>query len=89
MVEFRESNPDAYYIIKYKSNNSVYERGAFVNSKQQGKWTYFDALGNIFEIAHYTDNTLDGEQTFYNEDGSIECVYLWEMGVQMKEECPE
>jgi antitoxin component YwqK of YwqJK toxin-antitoxin module len=88
MVEFREKNPDAYYIIKYKSSNIIFEKGAYLKSMQQGEWTYYDNEGNVYEIAHYTDSVLDGKQAYFNAGGSIECIYEWEMGVQLSEECP-
>ena len=61
----------------YFKNGKPQISGVFIEGKREGEWKIFDSLGNILMKSNYQKNLLNGEQTYYNTDGTIQKVIFY------------
>jgi antitoxin component YwqK of YwqJK toxin-antitoxin module len=55
----------------YYDNGTVQQVGYFKDGKLDGKWTSFDANGNLITIAEYTNGVKSGKWMYYSNSVCI------------------
>ncbi len=54
--------------------------GEYINGQMEGRWLYYDELGNIIQITVFKKNLKDGWEVTYNQDGSIKYKRNYKLG---------
>ena len=68
IVNFKEGLKSGNW-IGYNENDSIIERGNYINGMMDGEWVYYDRGGSILlEKGHYKNGIPDGEWIEINEE---------------------
>lgn len=70
--------------VWYFKNGQKQIKGEFDRGKRIGTWEQYDSLGHMTLSSEYKDNKLDGLNTHYAEDGSIEAQEIYRNDTVLK-----
>jgi antitoxin component YwqK of YwqJK toxin-antitoxin module len=57
--------------------------GQTVNGKKQGEWKTYYTNGQIAKIENYYNDTLNGQLSYFDEDGQIKGKQFYRMGIKV------
>lgn len=63
--------------VWYFENGKKQIKGRFDRGKRVGTWEQYDSLGHLILSSEYKNNHLDGLNTSYSENGSIESQQIY------------
>ncbi|TMM58157.1 hypothetical protein FEE95_01645 [Maribacter algarum] len=72
----------SYTKVDY-NNQSVLEKGQFVDDKKEGVFKYFGYQGNLQKIENYKADKLNGKSIYYSKEGKIVSEMDYQDGLPM------
>ena len=70
----------------YYKDGSVRAEGGYENGKMQGKWTFFRATGQLWEIGHMKDDIKEGSWVRYDRNDNVELDEFYKNGKKVKKQ---
>lgn len=69
-------------VILISCGDNPKSTGTLVDNKKQGEWKTYYSNGRLLKIENFVNDTLDGKQTIYSDNGNVYTSTTYRMGIQ-------